>query len=173
MTINNKIADLWAKTDIMGALSQVVDAKHLSATSTAANAPWNKKRPNLFPGIQKYLFQQKEVELQPVSIGLKDGQQHVLLVAKCQYCARFDSAMAMQVDHIIPWAKFITHNSTDPTNLEARILYNDLHNIRLLCGTCNRSHPEDKKVFETTRGRADKNVMDTIKKWTDMDPDPD
>jgi len=109
------------------------------------NLQWNGNKPNWFPGVKESFYVNKG---HTISHNMKQ-----VVLFECATCNEFHTYSGMQIDHISGWQNMIRSSFTggNITNLQARILYNNVFSLRATCSICNGSHPEDRDIAQNTR----------------------
>lgn len=122
-----------------------------------SNQAWDGKRPSWFPGIKRAVVRMGRVEVRSPD----------LILIACNNCGLPHTASGIQIDHIGGYEAIIDKCCQNPTNLEARIAYNSLDNLRAICSFCNGKHPESEPVAKGVRGAAAAYVRAKIKEYVD------
>lgn len=117
---------------------------------------WNRIRPEWFPGIKK------AVVARNVLVSSVD-----LILIKCSNCDLQHTASGIQIDHIGGYENIIGQCCNNPTNLEARIAYNNPEKLRAICSFCNGKHPENEPAARGVRAGSAEYVRAKIKEYVD------
>lgn len=113
---------------------------------------WAGGKPDWFPGIRRYMFRRGE----PHNI---DGT----ILIQCESCGLFHTVSGLQIDHNGGWQNMIEQGREGPiTNLEARILYNNIYGLQLYCSFCNGRHPENFGPAQGARQARTRHVQQCI-----------
>lgn len=98
-------------------------------------------RLNWIPGIRKHMYSKLKW------ITLKGCAPHTF----CDICGLGTSIQGLQLDHQIPYDDYIAGFTKQCTRFEARLLYNDPENLRVICSICNNRHNDKQAPFKGTR----------------------
>lgn len=119
-----------------------------------ADQPWNGNRPQWFKGVRAGIYRH----------GRRYVSEDHFTATHCDGCGWLVSVQGFQIDHMAPWLLYLQQYADGwLTNLEARILYNDPGNLRLLCSICNGSHPEIYGPAANTRGAYLNNAQSHVR----------